>query len=250
VGVSSPAQALRLLRMIEAASGDAIESFEIIDDRTLATVFVQISGTRPPLAGTHKWHILIDYVADNAATALETQLGVAIEAGLLDDAVIATNSAQAAAFWHIRESLSAAEKATGPATQHDLSVPVDGMPAFIESASVAVEARFGGTTAIAFGHLGDGNVHFHVRAPRDCNQASWREAEGVEITRFVHDLVIAAGGSISAEHGIGQSLRSELLRLSSPARIGALRAIKSALDPTGIMNPGKLVPLASDIAAA
>lgn len=250
VGVASPATALRLLRNIEHSSGDAIESFEIIDDRSLTAVLTHIPGTRPPLTSRHPWHILIDYVGDDATAALSALIGAAIEARLVDDAVIAANSAQAAAFWHIRESLSAAEKATGSATQHDLSVPVDAMPEFIVSASAAVEARFSGTTAIAFGHLGDGNVHFHVRAPADCDRETWRETHGDIITRFVHDLVIAAGGSISAEHGIGQSLRTELLRLSSFAQLSALRAIKSALDPTGIMNPGKLVPLASDIVAA
>ncbi|MFM9853689.1 MAG: FAD-binding oxidoreductase [Sphingomonadaceae bacterium] len=250
VGVNSPAIALRLLRTMEASSGDAIESFEIIDAKSLDAVIAQIPGTRPPLTARHKWHILIDYVGECAATALEAMIMAGADTGWIEDAVIAANSAQSAAFWHIRESLSAAEKATGSATQHDLSVPVDAMPDFIALASAAVEARFSGTTAIAFGHLGDGNVHFHVRAPRDSDQATWRATHGDTITRFVHDLVIAGGGSISAEHGIGQSLRTELVRLSSPARLSALRAIKSALDPTGIMNPGKLVPLASDIVAA
>ena len=111
-------------------------------------------------------------------------------------------------------------------------------------AAQAAQARFPGTTASSFGHLGDGNVHFHVRAPKGTSDGpAWIAAQGQAINAFVHDAVVAAGGSISAEHGIGQMKRAELGRLASPARIGALRAIKTAFDPKGIMNPGKLIPL-------
>lgn len=250
VGVASPQNALAMLREMEATSGDAIESFEIIARRTFEAALQHIPGTRAPLSGDHDWHVLIDYVGESARDALEALVIRALSQGQAQDAVIAANTSQAAAFWHIRESLSAAEKATGPAVQHDLSVPVDVMPSFIASVSRAVEQRFEGVLASSFGHLGDGNLHFHVRAPVGANPRTWRDNEGQKIARYVHDLAVAAGGSISAEHGIGQSLKGELLRLSSPARIQALRAIKSAFDPAGIMNPGKLVPLASDAPAA
>jgi FAD/FMN-containing dehydrogenase len=128
--------------------------------------------------------------------------------------------------------------------QHDVSVPVAAMPRFMVEAAVACEARFPGTRASGFGHLGDGNVHFHVRAPRGVDPAPWYAEQGPLITRFVNDLVVASGGSISAEHGIGQMKLAELERLSSPARMAALRAIKSAFDPHALMNPGKLVALA------
>ena len=121
--------------------------------------------------------------------------------------------------------------------------------AWMESAVARVEAVFPGMKASAFGHLGDGNVHFHVRAPEGVDGESWRSGPGKDASHLVYDLVVDAKGSISAEHGIGQMKRQELLRLSDPARIAALRAIKSALDPAGIMNPGKLVPLASDATA-
>ena len=124
---------------------------------------------------------------------------------------------------------------------HDISVPVDAMPGFILDAAAAVEAAYPGTVASGFGHLGDGNIHFHVRAGTRAAQ-DWYDHEGKAITRLVDDLVTAAGGSISAEHGIGQLKRDELARLTPPSRIAALRAIKHALDPLGIMNPGKLVP--------
>jgi len=172
---------------------------------------------------------------------LEALLGAALEAGLCRDATIAATEAQAEALWKLRDSLSEAERASGPAVQHDISVPVSGMPDFMLSAAADVEARFPGVRASAFGHLGDGNVHFHVRAPRD-PIADWVARAGAPISAHVHDLVVAAGGSISAEHGIGQMKRDENARLSDPARLTALRAIKAALDPKGLMNPGKLVP--------
>ncbi|MCG6120717.1 MAG: hydroxyacid dehydrogenase, partial [Blastomonas sp.] len=156
-------------------------------------------------------------------------------------AAISASESQAEAFWKLRDSISEAERAHGPAMQHDISVPVAAMAQFILDAGVAVEARFPGTEVAAFGHMGDGNVHFHVAAPKGADPRHWPDNPGKEISGFVHDLVVAAGGSISAEHGIGQMKRDELERLSDPARLGAMKAIKRALDPHGIMNPGKLI---------
>jgi len=136
---------------------------------------------------------------------------------------------------------SEGEKKDGPAAKHDISVAVEDMAAFMTGAAAAVEARFPGTRVNAFGHLGDGNVHFNVRAPAGAPEG-WIAEEGEAVSHFVYDLVTAAGGSISAEHGIGQMKRDELGRLAEPARLLALRAIKHALDPKNIMNPGKLVP--------
>lgn len=254
IGIASPHSALCLLRMMEARSGNAVESFEILPAQTLARVLRHIPGTRAPLSSAHPWHVLVEYVESepgrSATSGLEPLLATALESGLAEDAVIAANEAQAEAFWRLRDSISEAERASGPAVQHDISVPVDAMPDFMLSAATEIEASFPGTQAIAFGHLGDGNVHFHVKAPAGANDTAWRAQTGFNATRMVHDLVVAAGGSISAEHGIGQIKRTELLRLSDPARITALRAIKAAFDPAGIMNPGKLVPLASDAPAA
>jgi len=167
-------------------------------------------------------------------------LGPLIERGLIGDAAISASEAQAADFWRLRDGLSESEKkAFGPATQHDISVPVDAMPDFLEKASTELERAFPGVSASGFGHLGDGNIHFHVRAMERGGE-DWLEREGEAVSRMVHDLVTAAGGSISAEHGIGQMKRDELARLS-PDRVAALMAIKSGLDPKGLMNPGKLV---------
>ncbi len=244
IGLASPEKALDLLRLLESATGEAVESFELMPRVALDLVLAHIPGTQPPLAGIHEWNVLVEATAPMVAPSPEKALGralmTAIETGVAEDAVIAASEAQAEALWHLRESIAEAEKEDGPAAKHDVSVEVAEMPRFMTSAAAEVEARFPGTKVIAFGHLGDGNVHFNVRAPAGaCN---WIAEEGHRVTAFVHDLVVAAGGSISAEHGIGQLRLSELARVGDPARLGAMRAIKKALDPNGIMNPGKLVP--------
>ena len=247
LGLASPGDALRLLRLLDNAMGSAVESFELVPDRALQLVLAHVPGTRAPLASAHRWHVLVEAVAPMVAPSPDKALGRALTAalgtGLVADAAIATSEAQADALWRLRDSISEAERAAGPAVKHDLSVEVDRMPRFMDEAAAAVEARFPGTTVIAFGHLGDGNVHFNVVAPGGAG-ADWVDGEGQAVTAFVHDLVTAAGGSISAEHGIGQMRLAELARLGDPARLQAMRAIKRALDPAGIMNPGKLVPAA------
>lgn len=252
IGVRSPADALRLLRLIEERLGDSVEGFEVIADDGLGHVLSHIPMTRCPIETRTPWHVLIevdhaDMTDPGPTERLEGALAQALELDIAVDAAIAANEAQAEAFWRIRESLSESEKAQGPALQYDISVPVSRMPAFMTEAAAAAEAEFPGTTASSFGHLGDGNVHFHVRAPKGTHDGpSWIAAQGQAINAFVHDAVVAAGGSISAEHGIGQMKRAELGRLSSPARIGAMRAIKAAFDPKGLFNPGKLIPLPAE----
>ena len=176
----------------------------------------------------------------------EDCLAQAMEAGLVQDAAIAANESQAEEFWALRDSIAPAERAIGPAMQHDISVPVAAMPEFIEAAIPSVEAQFPGVTGVAFGHLGDGNVHFHVLAPSDAVRGEWEDGTGKQVSRFVHDLVSQWGGSISAEHGIGQMKRDELGRLGDPVAISLMQSVKSALDPAGLLNPGKLVPLAPE----
>ena len=244
LGLASPDDALTVLRALEAGT-DRVEGFEILPRESLEAALGHIAGTRNPLAAIHPWNALVEATSASPAeeapdALLERLLAPLIQRGLIADATIAASEAQAEAFWKIRDSLSDAEKAAfGPATQHDISVPIDSMPRFLREASAAVEAAFAGTRASGFGHLGDGNIHFHVRA-MSRGGADWVSQEGGAVTRLVDDLVTAAGGSISAEHGIGQMKRDEFARLS-PDRVAAIRALKAGLDPQGLMNPGKLV---------
>jgi FAD/FMN-containing dehydrogenase len=249
VGVGSPEQAYRLLLFMQSRARDRLEGFEIVPQRALEAVVKHIAGTRPPLDSPHQWHALMEFVQDDPAQPAPAELAArlleeAIGAGLLENATIASSEAQAEAFWKIRDSIAEAERAEGPALQHDISVPVETMARFIEAESPAIEHRWPGTRTVAFGHLGDGNIHFHVKAPSGVTVAEWYAGDGKAITSHIYDRVRDYAGSLSAEHGIGQAKIDEFARLSEPARLTALRAIKNAFDPLGIMNPGKLVPLA------
>jgi FAD/FMN-containing dehydrogenase len=249
-GVPSLAAARALLLHCEDVGGEALEGFEVIPRKTLDDVVAHvrgaIPGTRSPLAGKHAWHALIELVADRASAdrlgaLAEEVLASAWDADLLEDAVISSNESQAEAFWLLRDEIAPAERAKGPAVQHDISVPVELMPAFVDEAVPLLEATWPGTEAVAFGHLGDGNVHFHVIAPPGVDPRAWQEGDGKQISRQVYDLVTKWHGSISAEHGIGQLKRDELARLGDPVALALLRSVKQALDPHGLLNPGKLV---------
>jgi FAD/FMN-containing dehydrogenase len=243
VGVASPQAALDLLRFLDARTTN-IEGFELVPADSLELVLKHVPGTRGPLSGEHSWNVLIEATTPDPATdiaaEIERLLGDALKQRMIADAVIASNEARAEALWRIRDSISEAERAEGQTLAHDISVAVADMPRFILDAKDRVERAFPGVIASGFGHLGDGNIHFHVRAASHA-APDWYEREGEEIMRMVDDLVTAAGGSISAEHGIGQLKRDEFERLAPRGRIHALQAIKHALDPLGIMNPGKLV---------
>ncbi|MFC0203709.1 FAD-binding oxidoreductase [Novosphingobium soli] len=245
-GVSSLHAARALLLHCEGMEGEALEGFEVMPQASIDAVREHLPTARPPLAGRHPWHVLVEVVSDRSGAETlrercETMMAAALEADLVENAAMSASDAQAEAFWLIRETVPAAERARGPAVQHDISVPVEAMPAFVETTAPMIEAEFPGTEAIAFGHLGDGNVHYHVIAPSVTDGPGWQARDGKAISRRVHDLVTEWGGSISAEHGIGQLKRDELARLGDPVALHMLRAVKRALDPAGLLNPGKLV---------
>ncbi len=248
VGVAGIVEARALLRHVEREMGDALEGFEVVPDHCLDNVIAHLNDARSPLEGRHSWNALIECTSssgDDTALReeLEAALASALENGLLEDAAIAASETQAAAMWHLRDSISEAERALGPAMQHDISVPVERMPEFVLAAIPEIETAFAGTRGVAFGHLGDGNVHFHIIAPKGAIPGQWEESEGKLVSAHVHDLVTQWGGSISAEHGIGQMKVAELGRLGDPVSLSMMRAVKQALDPNGMLNPGKLVPL-------
>ena len=244
VGIDSPESALSLLRRLDAAIGRELEGFELIPQSCIEAVLRHIPQTRAPLAAEQPWHVLVELAGDNDQTlgeALERQLAAALDIGLIRDVVIAKNDRDSEDFWRLRDSISEAERAEGPALQHDISVPVDVMPAFIAENPGRLDQAFPGARALSFGHLGDGNVHHHVQPPTGLDGATWIAEHGVAVSRLVYAHVIELGGSISAEHGIGQMKRDMLAELDSAARLTALRGVKTGLDPAGIFNPGKLI---------
>ncbi|MCC6925449.1 FAD-binding oxidoreductase [Novosphingobium sp.] len=247
-GVGSIEQARKLLVLADRAAGTTLEGFEVIPDSCLHAVLAHLPQARAPLAGSHAWHALIELASEDPdcdldALALDL-LEQAAGQTLLEDATIAASEGQAEAFWTLRESISAALRAKGAAVQHDIAVPVPDMAGFIAMAIPVIEAEFPGCRAFAFGHLGDGNVHFHVTGPAGAVRGEWEEAQGKAASRRVHDLVTQWHGTISAEHGIGQMKRDELARLGDPVGLAIMASVKAALDPLELMNPGKLLALA------
>ncbi len=241
-GVADPHGALALLARLRAASGGQVESFELIPADGLALVLEHLPANRAPLLGPHAWHVLVELAGPPELDALLADaLAEALAEGEIADATLAASGAQAAALWRIREELPEAERRDGASLHHDISVAVAAMPGFTLSATARVEAAFPGARVLAFGHLGDGNLHFNVRPPAGADGPAWCAAHGTAVTGLVYDLVTAAGGSISAEHGIGTVKRARLAAVGDPAKLMAMRAIKAALDPLGIMNPGKVI---------
>jgi FAD/FMN-containing dehydrogenase len=244
VGLASPDDALVLLRRLDAALGGALEGFEIIPHSCVAAVLRHIPQTRHPLAEPQAWYALVELAGDGRdelGALIEAELSAALDSGLVRDVALAQSERESEDFWRIRDAISEAERAEGPALQHDVSVPVELMPRFIAESPARLAGVFPGIRALSFGHLGDGNIHHHVQPPADTDGAAWLAAHGAAASRLVYAHVIELGGSISAEHGIGQMKRDILAELDSPARLAALRAIKAGLDPLGLFNPGKLI---------
>lgn len=239
VAVESPAKAIELLARAKDAAGGEVEAFEIISRLGLELAVRHLSGLRDPLETRTPFAVLIEIAGARpgaAEAALEGLLSDALETGLIADAAIAQSGDQARAFWALREGQSAAQKPEGPAWKHDVSVPISKIAEFLETAGAALTQRFGPVRIDAFGHLGDGNIHYDVLAPAGgdlARHAASREAGA----RLVHDLVVSMGGSISAEHGLGTMKTAEAVAYKSPVEIAALRAVRAALDPKRIMNP-------------
>ncbi|MGB7655656.1 MAG: FAD-binding oxidoreductase [Novosphingobium sp.] len=247
-GLGSITATRHLLELCDARFGSALEGFEILPQQCLSAVLDHVLQARAPLADAHNWHALVELVSEDPAADLAGQaaavLAEALGAGMIEDAALSASDTQAEAMWLLRDSISPALRGKGPAMQHDIAVPVARMADFIALAVPAVEAEFTGCRAFAFGHLGDGNVHFHVTAPPGAVRGTWESDQGKAASRMVHDLVAQWHGTISAEHGIGQMKRDELARLGDPVALDLMARIKLALDPQTLLNPGKLLPLA------
>ena len=244
IGLADPAAALALLPRLRAASGDMVDSFELLPRIAVELVTRHVPGTRDPLTRPHGWYALAELTSSARGggldAAVERALAGAMEDGLVADALIAQSERERAELWTLRETIAEAERADGPALKHDIAVPVSAMPRFIQEVGGAIEARWPGTAMFAFGHLGDGNIHFNVRSEPPMARQTLMDLKD-DIAAFVHDAVARFGGSISAEHGIGTQKAAELARLADPGKYAAMRAVKAALDPHGIMNPGKVL---------
>jgi FAD/FMN-containing dehydrogenase len=239
VGLRSPRDAMALLARAKAESGGALEAFELMGALGVSFVVKHIPDRRNPLQGPHPWFALIEIASGEpgaAEAAMERLLARALEDDLIQDAAIAQTQTQAKAFWAVREDQSAGQKAEGAAWKHDISVPVSRIADFIGEASAAVIGLSPGARVAAFGHVGDGNVHYDILSAPGADQAA-HAARRDEGARLVNDIAVGMGGSISAEHGLGAMKSQEALRYKAPVEVAALRAVRTALDPKRIMNP-------------
>ena len=253
IGCASARAALGLFERLRQRAGDALTAFEYMNRFGLDVVLKHASGTVRPLAGEHHSYALIELSSpqDGAELeiTLESILGQAIEDGLIDDATIGASEAQNAALWRLREQLSDVQRFEGGSIKHDVSVPVSRVADFIEAASAASEAAMPDIRVCAFGHVGDGNIHFNLTQPAGMDKAAFL-ADWERFNRIVHDIVAAMNGSIAAEHGIGLIKRDELVHYKDPVAIDLMRTIKRALDPDNILNPGKVVAVSNDVPPA
>src|SRR6266446_1137060 len=242
VGLKSPAQALKLLSISQAEAAGTLTSFELLSEAAIDFAIRHGIDIRDPLASKPPWYVLMELSSsrDDARPALESILAKGLDEGIVDDAVIAANLSQRAAFWKLRDEMSAAQKPEGGSIKHDISVPVAAVPDFIEEANAAVVKLIPGSRPVPFGHLGDGNIHYNVSQPVGAEPADFL-ARWHEVNAVVFEIVMRMGGSISAEHGIGVLKRDELPDVKDKVAIGLMRGIKAMLDPSGIMNPGKVL---------
>ena len=232
-----------LLAHVREHAGDAVTSFEIIPANAIDMVRADHPDVRDPAPSDSPWRVLCEVslpTADMANSVLEKALSTAFQAGLATDAQIANSGRQAADFWKIRETIPLSKRAYGTAINHDISVPISAIPAFLTACKQAIRARAPRAEIVAFGHVGDGNLHYSACEPADA-ETPLLAAIADEITAIVHKTTMAHGGSISAEHGVGRLKRDELIESRSPAATTAMVAIKKALDPQNIMNPGRVV---------
>jgi len=247
--VATPHAALKLLEQAQAALGSSLTAFELISDLCIDLVLQHFPDCRLPFAQRSPYYVLIESSdsegAEHAEAQFEALMQRAIEAGLVDDAAVASSLAQSRAMWALRENISEAQALTGKNIKHDIAVPISAIGDFVEKTNALIAQRFPGIRMVVFGHLGDGNLHYNVSPPVDrCGPE--HEAEFLalqpELNLITHDSVVAFNGSISAEHGLGQLRRDESARYKSPVEMALMRRVKQALDPLGIMNPGKVLP--------
>jgi D-lactate dehydrogenase (cytochrome) len=240
----APAAALALLAALRESLGDAVATFELMPRIALEFVCRHVPGTRDPFGVPHAWYALVEATAGAGdpefTPRFASVLAAAMERGHAQDVVVASSGAEREALWRLRETIPEAQRHEGASLKHDISIAPGRLPEFVTEGAALLARLAPNARLVAYGHLGDGNLHYNLSEPAGGDGgALYRRSD--EIRRAVHDLVAAHGGSFSAEHGIGQSKVGELERYEDPAALDVMRAIKRALDPHGIMNPGKVL---------
>jgi FAD/FMN-containing dehydrogenase len=244
IALQSPQAAVELLASLRGALGDSVTSFELIPRSALQLVCRHIDGAVDPFDQSHDWYVLVEVslpqLDSDLTERLQAQLAAGMEHGILLDVAFAASLAQREAFWKLRESIPEAQAREGASLKHDISVPTQELPAFIEQGARVLEELVPKGRLVAYGHLGDGNLHFNLGCPENMDAATFL-GRASEARGAINELVAAHRGSFSAEHGIGRYKVAELERYEDPVALGLMRQIKDLLDPTGIMNPGKVL---------
>jgi FAD/FMN-containing dehydrogenase len=244
IGLASPETALEVLHRAKAIAGHALTSFELMSRRSIEFVLAHLPGSRDPLAGLHEWYVLLEVSSgrsdDEARNLVEAIFADAAEAGLVEDGTMAETIEQSRALWDIRHAIPDMQGLEGGSIKHDVSVPVDAVPELISRGIARVTAMIPGVRPVPFGHVGDGNIHFNFTQPEGMDKAAFL-ARWEEVNAAIHEIVSDLGGSISAEHGIGQLKRKLLPQFKGAVELELMRKIKAAFDPKDILNPGKVL---------
>jgi FAD/FMN-containing dehydrogenase len=244
VGLDSPQHALDLLARLRSAAGDQLTTFELLPRRGVELTVKYVPGVANPLSQDAAWYLLVELTSPNPRQNLSTLLGddlqQAAAEGLIQDAMIATSIAQSLSMWKLRESVPEAQRHYGASLKHDISVPVSSIPVLIEQGGVIVRRLVPEGELVGYGHMGDGNLHFNVSQREGADRSAFL-AHAHELEHAIFDLVGSLGGSISAEHGIGRLKVEEFAERADPVELAVMRDLKHALDPRGILNPGKVL---------
>jgi len=243
LALPSVASAVRLLPLLREQAGGRLTAWELLNRQALELVLAHLPGTRDPFRTPHGWYGLVELAGtadDELDALLEASLGVAVASDLVLDAVVATGPTQRRALWALREGISEVQKAEGASIKHDVTLPIAVLPDFVAQVAPRLESVLPGLRLVTYGHVGDGNLHYNLSAPIGHEDAL--RAAAPDLTRVIYDAVSSAGGSISAEHGIGVLKREAAAACRSEVENDLMRAVKGALDPHALMNPGKVVP--------
>jgi FAD/FMN-containing dehydrogenase len=245
VALPAPQAAVDLIGIFQELCGDRLTGFEIMSRQSVDVVLRHQAGARDLFAAVHPWYALVE-LSDTRPDAgldglLESGLADAVDRGVAADAVVASSPAQVARLWALREGISEAQNHEGPSLKHDVTVPVSSIPAFVERTDRALQAALPGIRLMTYGHIGDGNLHYNLSKPPGDGDDAFR-ARADELARIVYDSTSSFGGSISAEHGLGQSKREIIADYKDGCELQLMREIKQLFDPAGLMNPGKVVP--------